>query len=283
MRWYASFAFGLALATACSSRVCPTLRWTDPVRALQTYDSMRSSARRLRAEASIDRREGDRRVRGTILMLLERPDRVRIDAMTQFGPAAILTSDGPTFALTDLREERFLFGPTCPENVERLIGIPLGAPEVAQLLLGEGPRLAAAEDALAAAAGTIVCEGGTYRMTRRAGGRVQVLELEVDSGDAQKPPEEQRLRLRRTEVRGPDGSLEWRVQWDDYRVVEDAAAHAAPGVSIAMPFRIRFEHPARGTDTLIRFASIELNPDVPSDAFVQRPRPGLAVEAATCD
>jgi outer membrane lipoprotein-sorting protein len=273
----AGAALALAfLLSSCAGGVCPVRRWDDATRALEAYDAMRAPARVVRAEAGVDRRQGDQRVRGTILMILQRPDRVRFDAMAQFGPAAILTSDGTTFALTDLREERFLLGPTCPANVERLVGVPLEASEVVRLLLGEGPRIPAQTE-------DITCEGGTYRITRRGGGRVQVLELEVRQEDAQEAPPLQRLRLRRAEVRGPDGSLEWRASWDDYRVVEDPRGDAAARMGIAMPFRIRLEHPARGTDTLIRFESIELNVRVPSDAFVQEPRPGLSVEAATCE
>ena len=60
---------------------------------------MRRPARVFRGDARVDRRDAEGRIRGTVLMILERPDRVRFDAMTQFGPAAVLTSDGETFAL----------------------------------------------------------------------------------------------------------------------------------------------------------------------------------------
>ena len=97
---------------------------------------MRRPARVFRGDARVDRRDAEGRIRGTVLMILERPDRVRFDAMTQFGPAAVLTSDGETFALTDLREDRFFVGPTCPQNIARLLGMPLTAEEIAQLLVG---------------------------------------------------------------------------------------------------------------------------------------------------
>ena len=42
-----------------------------------------------------------------MMMFVERPDRVRFDAMTQFGPALMLTSDGQTFALSDFKDNRF--------------------------------------------------------------------------------------------------------------------------------------------------------------------------------
>jgi hypothetical protein len=264
-----------AVLAGCSGGVCPVQRFDDPARAMDAYSSMRAPGRVVRAEARVDRRDGGGRIRGTVLMFLERPDRVRFDAMTQFGPAAILTSDGTTFALTDLRENVFYVGPTCPGNIERLLGIPLSGRDVALLLLGEAPRIEATDR-------TISCEGGVYRVTLTAAdGRTQTLDLEVRQSDVESAPEEQRLRLRRTEVRSADGALEWRVEWDDYRFVEDPASEE--GMGIAMPYRVRFEHPARGIDTLVRFESLDLNVEVPPEAFVQEPRPGLEVRDVACE
>ena len=92
---------------------------------------------------------GDRgRIRGTVLMFLERPNRVRFDVMTQLGPAAVLTSDGDTFQLSDLREGAFLHGPTCPENIARLLGISVDAENVLRVLDSSGSPLAGAKVAL---------------------------------------------------------------------------------------------------------------------------------------
>ncbi len=268
----------LALS-GCPGRPCPVAgrRFTDPVAAVRAYRSMRSYARVLHASASVDRRSGEGRVRGDITMVLERPDRVRFDAMTQFGPVATLTSDGDTFALMDLREERFFVGPTCPENVARLLGIPLAAEEVAALLVGEGPLLDPIEDE------QITCDDGRYRIDRRAAdGTRQTIELEVREADVAEPPELQRMRLRRAEVRGPDGATRWLAEWDDYRFVEDPTSDATPRMGVVMPFRVRFQQPAAGVDTLVRFERIEMNARVEPETFVQRPRPGLAIEAVSC-
>lgn len=227
----------------------------------------------MRAEARVDRRDAEGRIRGTVLMFLEQPDRVRFDAMTQLGPAAILTSDGTTFALTDLREDRFYVGPTCPANIERLLGIPLDGDEVALLLTGQTPRIEATREELS-------CDGGVYRVTLHgADGRTQHIALQVLEEDAAAPPERQRMRLIESRVLAADGSLEWRVTWEGYRDVADAGG---AGTSVAMPFRVRFEHPSRGIDTLVRFQSIDLDVQAPADAFVQTPRPGLEVETVEC-
>jgi len=74
-------------------------------------------------------------------MFLEQPNRVRFDVMTQLGPVAVLTSDGESFQLSDLREGTFLHGPTCPENIAQLLGVSIGAREVLGLLTGDTPTL----------------------------------------------------------------------------------------------------------------------------------------------
>lgn len=256
----------------CPGPACPAIRYEDPARAIASYAATRAPVRVIRADARVDRRDAEGRIRGTVFMFLEMPDRVRFDAMTQVGPAAVLTSDGSTFALTDLRENRFFVGPTCPGNIERLLGIPLAGDDVALLLTGQSPRLPAERSEMG-------CEGGAYRVTLHAeGGRTQRLSLEVRDGDRALPPDQQRLRLRESAVHGPDGELEWRVRWDDYRDVADAS-----GATVEMPFRIQFEMPSRGIDTLVRFESIDLNVEVPGDAFVQEPRPGLPVETVQCE
>ena len=266
------------LLLGCPSAVCPAARFTTAEALLDGYRTARSPARIVTAEARVERRDPGGRIRGTVFMMLARPDRVRFDAMTQFGPAAILTSDGTTFSLTDLRENRFFTGPTCAENIARLLGIPMEGEEVAGLLLGETPVLRGESD--------VVCEGGSYRVTVRElpgeGGRSQVLTYAVRGSDVDAEPDDQRLRLMRSERHLPDGSLEWRVTYEDYRVIEDPLDTESPRRGVAMPFRIRFEHPAQQIDTEVRVRSIELNADIDEASFVQEPRPGLSVEPVEC-
>jgi len=268
-------AVALTLMSGCPGRPCPTYPFNDATSALESYRDMRRPARVLRAEARVDRRDPEGRIRGTVLMFIARPDRVRFDAMTQFGPAAVLTSDGDRFALMDLRENRFYEGPTCPANIERLLGLRFSSTEVTRLLLGETPRIEAEER-------RIRCEGGSYHVELLAeDGRRQELVLEVRDQDLTAPPESQRMRLKRSEVFSADGQTEWRVTYDDYAFIADPDDEAGRGV--VLPFRVRFEDPSRDIDTLVRFSRIDLNVEIPAGAFRQETRPGLEVHAVSCD
>lgn len=274
----ALLGLGLSLG-GCPSAACPRETFGSPRAVLQAYASMRQPARVMRAEARVDRRDETGRVRGTVLMLLERPDHVRFDVMTQFGPAAVLTSDGEEFALVDLRENRFYVGPSCAGNIERLLGLPLEGEDVARFLLGESPVVPLADDTQE----EVVCDGGHYVLTRHApDGRVQTLTYDVRGDDVERPPAEQHLRLRASEVHAADGSVEWRVHYDDYHVVEDPLDTEDPHRGVAMPFTVRFELPANGVDTLVRFHTIELNAHVPEGAFHQESHEGLEVVPVEC-
>ena len=213
-------------------------------------------------------REG--RVRGTVLMFLERPDRVRFDVMTQFGAAAILTSDGDRFPAHRSRENRYLEGPTCPTNIGRLLGVELEGSEVARFLMGDTPRLPDAEAEL-------VCEGEGYRVTLTAAdGRRQELVFFVPRSDAEVPPAEQHLRLRRSELFDAEGESTWRVTYDDYRPV--------PGTEgVQLPFVVQFVDRRNDADTLVRFQDIATNVEVPEGAFEQSPPGGMTPEYVSCE
>ncbi|MFW6051260.1 MAG: hypothetical protein ACODAU_08805 [Myxococcota bacterium] len=275
----ASVALLVHLGTGCGGPPCPVYPHTDAGRALELHRETRRHVRSLRAEARVDQRGKEGRIRGTVFMFVELPDRVRFDAMTQFGPAAILTSDGERFALTDLRENRYSYGPTCPSNIARLLGIPLSGAEVSRLLLGDTPRIDARRR-------TIRCEGGAYVVTLEGrDGRRQEIELAVREADRELPPDQQHLRLVRSQVHAPDGSTEWKVRFSEHRLVRDPMAdgEGGEGYSVAMPYEIHFVHPRHGADVVVKLEELDLNVDPPADAFEQAARPGIPAEYVPCD
>ena len=281
-------ALGLSVSmqlVACSGATCPVQTFPN-VDGLQSHHTQqRAWARNMRAEARVDRRDGDGRVRGTVLMLVERPDRVRFDAMTQFGPAAVLTSDGTSFALTDLRENRFFAGPTCAENIALLLGIPLEAQAIGGVLFGEAPMIEGAAVSADSPRGEapLTCESGQYVVRLRgADGSLEELRYDVLETSAGGDVSGQRTRLREGLLHDAAGELVWRIRWDDYAFVEDPTDTQTPRRGIAMAHRIQLELPAQHVDTLVRFERIELNASMPADAFTQTVRPGLSVEPVEC-
>lgn len=266
----------LGVLVVCFYGCAGTLRPTQPIQdarvALERREATIAGLHSIRAEARVDQRAKSGRIKGTVLMFVEDVGRVRFDVMTQFGPIAILTSDGERFAYSDLREKRYLYGRTCPENIARLLGVPLSAEETARFLLGATPLIAHTQSAL------VLNDAGHYQLTLQGtAGAKQELELAVYPGDEGLPPEQQRLKLVRSELWDARGQSVWRVGYAGHEAIE------LEGRQLQVPKRVHIEQPARGADTLVSFKTITANPTIPAEAFTQSARPGMQEEEAFCD
>jgi len=263
---WAGLVLGLA---ACTSGLPPP---KDPIagapQLLARHEAIASELLGIRAEARVDQRGQQGRVRGTVLMFVERSGRVRFDVMTQFGPIAILTSDASRFAFADLREKRFLIGETCPRNIARLLGVPLTAAETAHFLLGGTPILEYQSSSIA------WNDEGYYTVVLKAvSGQRQELDFQLDPADAGKPPAQQRVALLRTELFEARGERIWRVTYDDLRAIGN----------LRLPYSVRVEQTGSRSDTLVRFKELVVNPTFRDEIFVQSPAPGLQEEEASCE
>ena len=257
---------GIATAGCKTGPACPVQARTDAAKALEDHAQQQTAWQSIKAEARVTQWGRNGRIRGTVLMFLERPDRVRFDVMTAVGPAAVLTSDGENFQLSDLREGAFLHGPTCPENIARLLGISVDAENVLRLLTGDTPTIDATERSME-------CRDGRYVVTLVAvDGTSQEVAFSVADADVDKAPDAQRLTLRRSTERAPDGKTRWEATYDDYIDVEGRP----------FPTDVRFIDEVNDADTSVRVKSISLNPDVPEGAFQQAPNPGMSIEFASC-
>jgi hypothetical protein len=204
--------------------------------------------------------------------MVQRPSRVRFDVMTQFGPVAVLTSDGARFAFSDLRAKKFMTGETCPKNIARLLNVSLTAEQTVLLLLGGTPVIAHERSAVT------WDDEGFYRMVLTAkDGQRQEVDLGVPQADLKKPPERQRLVLLRSELFDARGRSAWRATYDDYKRL------TTRGISTDLPYVVHIVQETAGTETRIRFKDVAIDVELPGDAFVQAPLPGMVVEEGLCD
>ena len=240
---------------------CPIDARTDAGQVFADHLVERSDWRSLKAEARVTQSGGRGRVRGTVLMLLRTPNEVRFDVMTPLGPAAVLTSHGDGFQLSDLRGGVFIHGPSCPENLARLLGVAIEPEDVLRLLTGQAPNFEAAEQ-------SVQCREGVYVVRRVVeDGAVQELGFAV-TGRKESPI----LELRRAAEWSADGAPRWEAIYDDYEWFAGRY----------FPSEVRFIDQAHNAETSVRFKSISVDPDIPDGAFVQTPGPGMSVELATC-
>ena len=137
-------AAALAAALAGCPRAPPPDLSRDPARLLEAVRA---------AQGRVERVKGGARVRvespgasGTVdeLVAAEKPDRLRLETLDFFGNVVtVLVADGKRFALYDARDGVLYRGEATPENVSRLLPLTLPAEEIATMLCGSAPILAA--------------------------------------------------------------------------------------------------------------------------------------------
>ncbi|MCX7808604.1 MAG: hypothetical protein N2515_08345 [Deltaproteobacteria bacterium] len=284
MRLFGLLVGGSFLLWGCGGASCPILRFERAESLLEHHERLLAWAQSVQAEALGTRYEAGApiersRLRGELLWIVARPALVRFDVMTQLGPAATLTSDGKRFALWERSEGRWFVGAPCPSNVARLLGIPVEASLLVRVLFGEAPRWVSS-----AVADEIECAEGRYRVRRRASdGRSEEFVYEVRSGDEKAAPEAQRLRLRHAWLRNPQGEIELEFEWSDHRLVADPKSQSPTPQGVALPHRIRMRFPKKAVEVDLKIQRIEINGEIPEDAFVQEIAPGFESEFLACE
>jgi hypothetical protein len=232
----------------------------DLLRALgQHQAAVRSLSGRARATSWL----GGDRARATVLMLVTRDGRLRLEAEVSLqGTVATLVAADGRFALLDSQRNELRRGPACPANVASLVRIPLAPADVAAVLLGDvrlPPLSAPASVGWDPARGADVLEapaaaGSRFRLFfRPSGGRAQdLVAVEALVG----------------------GRRQWLTSYEDLETVAGAR----------VPSLIRFAEGDGSFDdgVEIRFKDRTLNVAPAPAAFTLVPPPGVAVREVGC-
>lgn len=186
-------------------------------------------------------REGRARVREVVVA--ERSGRLRFETLSPFEqPLSTLTSDGKNFALYELEKKRFYRGRATPMNISRLLPIRMRGEELAQLLLGEPPLVAAQPSALEVDR----CESH-YKLTfenKALGARQEVVI------DATRP-----VPLKSTVW--ADGRVAYRLTFEDHKLVD----------GVLIPHKIRYVSPDDKVDILVLYTDVTVNETFENDLF----------------
>jgi hypothetical protein len=251
---------------------------------------------RQRAVASISARAratswlGGDRVRATVLMLVDRPGRLRFEAEVSLqGTVAVLATDGRQFAFLDTMKNQMQSGPACPANVASLIRIPLGPGEVAAILLGDA-RLPTSDAAGPTPDTSFVDwdseQGGDVLAVRRNDGWLRLV-FQRRGGDPRD------VRVLGAVATGRDLRPRWRVAYEDFAdtapstTAADGTA-APPGAAasrpLSLPRTIRFAEGEASFDdgVEIKFKERALNEPLTAEAFAITPAPGTRVVEVGC-
>jgi outer membrane lipoprotein-sorting protein len=194
--------------------------------------------------------KGDR-VRLRQLVLVQRPDKIRVDTLSPFDqPLSMMASDGQQVSIYSLEKKRFWRGPATPDNLARLVPLRLEGDELAAVLRGSVPVLRDAQAKMDWDA-----EAGCYRLELTGATRRQQLCVEP-----------QGLRVLESRVWRGD-ALQYAAKFGQYTEGPQP-----------IPQRMRFEVPGEDLKVDVRVVDFKANPTVAEDAFTVEPPRGIEVE-----
>jgi hypothetical protein len=140
----AIIATALAL-TACHPRRPPPDLSRDPGPLLAQVRAAQARVQRVSGEARVKVEAKGMRTAVTVreFIAAEKPDRLHVEVLDFFGNVgAVLVASGGRFQLYDAKERVFYRGEATPENLARLVPLPLPAEDLVTILcgLGAAPR-----------------------------------------------------------------------------------------------------------------------------------------------
>ena len=247
----------------------------------------------IHASAKIDHFGKGGRVRGDLLFFALWPARLRMDVVgpMNVGVVATLTADDQKFALADLRDKRFLFGPATACNIARLTTVPMPGHVLVSILRGETPVLKHDDKAA-----TIEWSSHGYYVVKIASTRdaEQEIHLAPHPSDFGLPWQQQRMRVIEIEVR-QQGLVLYHAELGDHRPaamskpqvdadgIDPPIPVSGPQCQAELPRTIHVEVPGKQADVIFRYEDVTWNPPLTEGLFTQPLPAGLRPERVTCD
>lgn len=200
----------------------------------------------LRAQGVVDMRRRGQRIKAHAIFTSVRPARLRFETQSFFDqPLSILVLDETRFCLWDLNEGRFLKGSARPENIARMLPVPMAPEAVVSLLMGEPPVISFKRAELK-------WEDGHYLLL--LGTEEQTEEIRVNANSLQPMSAQAHI----------GGKLFFSLSYKDWE---------GP-----LPRKVEFEMPEDQMKLKLRIKEVEANPPLPDSLFVLTPPEGMKVE-----
>jgi hypothetical protein len=270
----------LALLAGCPPPRQTAMPYPAPT-AEAILTGLRESARvrsSIKLRSKIDHATDSGRVKGTILTIASRPDRVRFDALHPFGGVvAVLASDGREFQLLDVDKNRLFTGPALPCNVARLLRIALPGTELVALILGTLPPRDLAPGVKAGPVRWDPQAGAWALELRSPEGQGERDRLLVDPGATAPTVGPRQFALRGIERVSASGAKIFTVTYDGLEPARGARAG-----DVAFASRTHLMMPATKADLMLRHKEVELNSAIEERAFHLAAPAGIRPEPLTC-
>ena len=216
----------------------PAAGWsTDKL--LQILDQRDRQFRSVRALASVSYRGPEGRQGFQEAILVQRPDRVRLETLSMLGAILIVTVNGDQIAGFHPREGVFVRGESSKENLFRYTRIPLELEEMTRLLVGLPP--------VAPASNWRSAGGSLYR--DRDGQGKEIVTFDLQSG----------LPIRWYRL-GADGNPELSAAFENF----------SPTPAGLFPSKIILEAAVEQRSVEIVYEGPEINAQIPAELFSQQ-------------
>jgi outer membrane lipoprotein-sorting protein len=217
---------------------------------LARLDARSSSVRSFRALAEMRYTGPQERLNVKEVVLIERPDRLRIEMMSPFGVALQIATDGRRLCAYIRDERTYYTGEATPENLARFTRLELGIHDITDLLVGlppgrerrGRPKITFEEPTALWRVSAPLADGGT-----------QILWFD----------HEDLLPVRSEEV-DPEGVRRYTTSYGDYREID--------GVDV--PHHVRLEISAQNEALDLSYSNVTLNLSVSGGLFRFEAPPG---------
>lgn len=246
----------------------------------------------VQASAKIDHFGKQGRVRGDLLMYALWPALLRMDIVSPFGVTlATLTSDGASFALSDLRDKRFYVGPARACNIARLTTVPMPGHVLVSLMRGTAPVLRHEPTGARIAWST---KGHYVVSIDGARGATEEIHVAPHPDDFGKPWGEQRMRVLDVLVK-QEGAVLYHATLDDHAAAKTAKDRidpdgldapvppSGPACTAELPRKIHVEVPGKDEDVRFRYDDVAWNPPLIDGLFTQPAPPGMPIVPVDCE
>jgi hypothetical protein len=279
----------LCLGLACH-RAAPSSRFPSPRQAIDAMRSSQACSRGLTGEGTFDYFGDEGRVRAKSLYVVARPARLRFDVVSPLGGIlSTLTSDGQSFAFSDLRARQFLTGPADECNLEQALKVPVPPEALGELLTGQAPILVHRPEQA-----RLQWESGAYvlRIDSEHAAAEEVHLVPRDE-DWERPWQQQRLRVLEVRV-VQQGLVLYEARLDEHRAastaeprvdpdgIEPEVPPSGPSCDAEVPRKVRFIVPGAGRDIVFVQGEVHHNPPLLQGLFQQLPAAGMRVRRSSC-
>ncbi len=199
--------------------------------------------RSLRVYAEMEYRDPKDKLHVNEVIVVERPDHLRIEMLSTFGVALQITADGGTLRAYHRGDKTFYSGRATAENLARFTRLALGVRDIADLLVGLPPQ----RDRRGPSGIAFDEELELWRLSSPLAGG--------DTLDVWLDPED--FRPKRVEEISRDGARVYMASFADHQSVG----------GIAVPTEIRLVLPEQQATLTLRYSSIGVNQALAASLF----------------